>query len=40
MIARLKVAVTRSEVSLVEDILGVTVLFAVLFAALALPGTI
>jgi len=38
MIARLKAAATRADASLAEDVLGVTLLFAVLFAALALPG--
>ena len=38
MIARLKAAATRADAALAEDILGATLLFAVLFAALALPG--
>ena len=39
MIARLKsLAAPRTEPSLAEDLVGIAALFALLFAALALPG--
>lgn len=38
MIARLKTL--RADASLAEDLLGVALLFVVLFAALALPGAV
>ena len=38
MIARIKTLTARHQLSLVEDVVGVAALFAMLFAALALPG--
>lgn len=40
MITRLKATVRRADAAFAEDLLGVTVLFAVLFLALALPGAV
>lgn len=40
MIARLKAVARRAEPSLIEDVLGVAVLFALLFVALALPAAV
>jgi hypothetical protein len=38
MLTRLKALTNRRDASLVEDALGLAVLFAVLFVTLAMPG--
>lgn len=40
MIARLKAARHSADARFAEDVLGVMALFALLFAALALPGMV
>ncbi|WP_395539615.1 hypothetical protein [Neotabrizicola sp. sgz301269] len=38
MMHRLKALTTRQDSSILEDVLGLAVLFAVLYVTLALPG--
>lgn len=40
MMHRLKALTTRRDTSILEDVLGLTVLFAVLYVTLALPGAV